>query len=49
VLVIALCQYWLLMSLHDGQKRRTVTRFSGESFLLGSVHALGEGSYEVPT
>jgi hypothetical protein len=42
VLLVALWLYWQLMSLHNGQKRRTVTRFSGKSLLKGSVLCYGK-------
>jgi hypothetical protein len=37
VLIVALWRLWWLMSLHNGQQGRMVTRFRMESFLLGSV------------
>jgi hypothetical protein len=42
VLIVALCQYWLLMSLHNDQQRRMVTSFSGKSLLKGSVLCYGK-------
>jgi hypothetical protein len=42
VLIVALWLYWQLMSLHKGQQRRMVTRFSGKSLLKGSVSCYGK-------